>query len=150
MISYHVEWTDQTCETEGVEMSLGDFLFPHVELKLVIAHSFETDIESVTGKHSQEYVDIAARIDLGTGDMQKLGARDGGHISVKSKTGIIVVRAFESEKHTEGIATMPYGPWALALVDVPSDGSPPQMHGVTITLTRTDDEVTSLSGLLDS
>ncbi len=53
-------------------MALGDFLFPHADLKLIVARSFETDVESVKGKFSTEYQDIAALVRMNKGDLQRL------------------------------------------------------------------------------
>ena len=131
-------------------MALGDFLFPHADLKLIVARSFETDVESVKDKFSSEYQDSAAIVRLNKGDLQRLGLKDGGSASVKAKAGSIIVRAFGDDKVPEGSAIVPYGPWALALVSVPKDGSPPQMHGVSVTVTRTDEKVISLENLLES
>ncbi|MFW9980709.1 MAG: molybdopterin dinucleotide binding domain-containing protein [Candidatus Thorarchaeota archaeon] len=131
-------------------MALGDFLFPHVDLKLIIARSFETDVESVKDKYSSKYQESAAIVRLNKGDLQRLGLKDGGSVSVEAKAGSIIVRAFSDDKVPVGSAIIPHSPWALALVSVPKDGSPPQMHGVSVTLTRTDDRVTSLDELLES
>lgn len=131
-------------------MALGDFLFPNVDLKLIIARSFETDVESAKDKFSPEYQDSAAIVRLNKGDFQKLGLKDGSSVSVKAKDGSVTVRALADEKVPVGAAIMPYGPWALALVSVPKDGSPPQMHGISVTLTRTDNKVTSFDELFES
>ncbi|MGY5873576.1 MAG: molybdopterin dinucleotide binding domain-containing protein [Candidatus Thorarchaeota archaeon] len=131
-------------------MALGDFLFPHAELKLVIARSFEADVESAKDILSKEFLDCAARVRLSKGDLQRLGLKDGGHASIKSKAGTVVLAAYVDEKVPDNTAVIPYGPWALALVPVPKDDSPPQMHGISVTVTRSDDEVTPLEGLLDS
>jgi formylmethanofuran dehydrogenase subunit D len=133
-----------------VSMALGDFLFPHAELKLVIAHSFEADVESVKDILSKEFLENAARVRLSKGNLQRLGLKDGGTASIKSKAGKVVLVAYGDDKVPEGTAVIPYGPWALTLVAVPKDDSPPQMHGVSVTVTRTDDNVTSLDGLLES
>ena len=133
-----------------IAMALGDFLFPHADLKLVIARSFEADVESVKDILSKEFLDSAARVRLSKGDLQRLGLKDGGHASIKSKTGNIVVVAYGDEKVPEGSAVVPYGPWALALVSVPKDDSAPQLHGVSVTVTRSDDDVTPLESLLQS
>jgi formylmethanofuran dehydrogenase subunit D len=133
-----------------VSMALGDFLFPHAELKLVIAHSFEADVESVKDILSKEFLENAARVRLSKGNLQRLGLKDGGNASIKSKAGKVVLVAYGDDKVPEGTAVIPYGPWALTLVAVPKDDSPPQMHGVSVTVTRTDDNVTSLDGLLES
>jgi len=131
-------------------MALGDFLFPHADLKLIVARSFETDIESVKGKFSTEYQENAALVRMNKGDLQRLGLKDGSTARVKAKAGSIVVRAIGDDKVPEGSAVVPYGPWALALVSVPENGSPPQLHGVSITVTRTDEKVTSTDELLEN
>jgi len=131
-------------------MALGDFLFPHADLKLIVAKSFETDVESVKDRLSSKYQESAAVVRLSKGDLQRLGLKDGNNASVKAKTGSIVVRAYGDEKVREGTAVVPHGPWAMALVSVPEDGSPPQFHGVSVTVARTDDKVTSLDELLGS
>ena len=130
-------------------MALGDFLFPHVELKLVVAPSFEADIAATGDKFSQEYIDEAARVTLHKSDLQKLGLQDGKNVNLKNKVGNVIVRAFGSEKATEGFAVMPPSSWAMALVAVPVEKSPPQMHGVSITATRSDEDVTHPEALLD-
>jgi formylmethanofuran dehydrogenase subunit D len=131
-------------------MALGDFLFPNAELKLIIARSFEADVQSVKDILSKEFVEAAARVRLSKGDLQRLGLKDGGHVSIKSKAGNIVLSAYVDEKVPENTAVIPYGPWALALVQVPKDDTPPQMHGISVTVTRSDDEVTPLEKLLES
>lgn len=130
-------------------MALGDFLFPHADLKLIVARSFEADVEAVKDILSKEFLDSAARVRLNKGDLQRLGLKDGGHASIKSKAGNIVLVAYGDDKVPEGSAVVPYGPWALALVSVPKDDSPPQLHGVSVTVTRSDDEVTPLETLLE-
>ena len=131
-------------------MALGDFLFPNIDLKLVIAPSFEADIAATGDKYSKEYIDAAAIVTLHKSDLQKLGIEDGKNVSLKNKTGSIVVRARVSEKAKEGLAVMPPSPWAMALVAIPAENSPTQLHGVEITATKSDDDVTHPEALLDS
>jgi formylmethanofuran dehydrogenase subunit D len=129
-------------------MALGDFLFPHLELKLVIAHSFEVDIEAEKDKRSKEYQDMAARASFSKSDFQKLGIKENGSVTIKSDTAKVVVSGFIDERLEEGVTSMPRGPWAFSLVAVPTDGSPPKMHGIQVTATKTDEKVTSLDSLL--
>ncbi len=131
-------------------MALGDFLFPHADLKLVIARSFEADVESAKDILSKEFLDCAARLSLSVGDLQRLGFKDGGHASIKSKAGNVVLVAYGDEKVPDGTVIVPYGPWALSLGGVPKNDTPPQLHGISVTVTRSDDEVTPLEGLLES
>ncbi len=129
-------------------VALGDFLFPHAELKLVIARSFETDIKAVSDKTSKEYLDIAARVQLDEGDMKRLNVKDGDAVAIESKTAMVVVRAFKSTRKSTGLAVMTQSPWAMALVSVPEDDSPPQMHGIPITVKASKETVTSIKSLL--
>ncbi|MFW9793818.1 MAG: molybdopterin dinucleotide binding domain-containing protein [Candidatus Thorarchaeota archaeon] len=131
-------------------MALGDFLFPHADLKLIVARSFETDVEAVKDMLSSEYQESAAIVRLNKADFQRLGLKDGKSASVKTKAGSIVVKAFGDDKVPEGSAVIPHGPWAMALVSVPENEEPPQIHGVSVTVTRTDDKVTSLDELFES
>ncbi|MFW9845376.1 MAG: molybdopterin dinucleotide binding domain-containing protein [Candidatus Thorarchaeota archaeon] len=131
-------------------MALGDFLFPHLELKLVIAHSFEVDIEAAKDKMSAEFQDLAARASFSKNDFQRLGIKEGASVNIKSKVGDIVVTGYIDERLESGVASMPRGPWALALVDVPKGDAPPQMHGISITATKTDTKVTPLDSLFEA
>lgn len=130
-------------------MALGDFLFPNAELKLVIARSFEADVESSKDNLSKEFQEMAARVRLSKGDLQRLGLKEGGNVSIKSKAGTIVLAAHADEKVPETTAVIPYGPWALALIPVPKEDTPPQLHGISVTVTRSDEEVTPLEVLLE-
>ncbi|MHA2141671.1 MAG: molybdopterin dinucleotide binding domain-containing protein [Candidatus Thorarchaeota archaeon] len=130
-------------------MALGDFLFPHLELKLVIAHSFEVDIEAEKDKRSKEYQDLTARASFSKTDFQRLGITEGGSVNIKSKASQVVVSGFIDERLESGLASMPHGPWALSLVEVPIDGSPLKIHGIQVTVTKTNDKVTSLDSLLE-
>jgi formylmethanofuran dehydrogenase subunit D len=130
-------------------MALGDFLFPNAELKLVIARSFEADIESTKDILSKEFLEKAALVRLSKGDLQRLGLKNGGHVHIKSKGGSIVIAAYADEKVSDGTAVIPYGPWALALVPVPESDASPQLHGIMITVTRSDEKVTPLEELLE-
>ena len=132
------------------DMALGDFLFPNAELKLIIAHSFSADVEAAKDILSKDFLDSAAKVRLSKGDLQRLGLKDGGHASIKSSVGNIVVAAFADEKVAEGTAVIPYSPWALALVVVPEDDSPPQLHGISVTVARSSDEITPLEALYES
>jgi len=131
-------------------MALGDFLFPNVELELVIAHSFEADIEASKDILSKEFVETAARVRLSNGDLKRLGLKDGGHANIKSDVENVVLIAYGDENVPEGTAVMPYSPWALALISVPEDNSPPKYHGVKVTVKRTDEDITPLEQLLQS
>ncbi|NHJ14286.1 MAG: protein fwdD [Candidatus Thorarchaeota archaeon] len=129
-------------------MSLGDFLFPRAELKLTVVRSFKSDIEAAKGIPSQGYVTETAIVRLNNNDLRRLGMKEGSNVSLKSPSGEVVVKAAIGEKTPEGSAAMPFGPWALALVAIPGDESPPILHGIAVTTTRSDEDVTPIESLL--
>lgn len=131
-------------------MALGEFLFPKLELKLVIAHSSDTEIKAARGKSSNEYLESAARIRLNESDLKRLSLKEHANVEVKTKKRKIVVSAYIDAGVNSGMAVIPYGPWALALVDLPSDSSDIQLHGIHIEVSKTDEKVTSLDELLES
>ena len=75
-------------------MALGDFLFPHADLKLVIVRSFKTDVESARGAPSEAYANETAIVHLHTSDIQRLSLKEGSPISLKSSCGSVVVELF--------------------------------------------------------
>ena len=129
-------------------MALGDFLFPHAELKLVIVRSFKTDVESARGTPSQNYTTETAIVRLHNNDMRRLSVKEGSTISLKSSCRTVVVKGIIDDKTPEGNAVMPHGPWALALVEIPEDDSPPKLHGIAVIATRCEESITSLETLL--
>jgi formylmethanofuran dehydrogenase subunit D len=130
-------------------MSLGDFLFPNVELKLVIVRSFKTDIEAARGIPSDKYTSETAVVRLHHGDMQKLSLKERSTVNLKSPSGSVVVRAIANDKTPEGYAIMPQGPWSLALVAIPEGASTPTIHGISVTATRSTEDITSVETLFD-
>ncbi|UCE11236.1 MAG: hypothetical protein JSW61_04675 [Candidatus Thorarchaeota archaeon] len=128
-------------------MSLGDFLFPEVQLKLVIVHSFEADIKSVANTASESYRMAAALVWLNRSDFQRIGLKDGDVVSIKTSSKRINVQAFQSERTKEGLATMPRGPWSLHLARVNGDEGIAQLHGLPVSVSRSSEEVTSLESL---
>jgi formylmethanofuran dehydrogenase subunit D len=147
-IPFHPNTLSKSGHLESTDMALGDFLFPNAELKLVIIRSFKTDIESARGIPSQKYTSETAIVRLNNSDMRRLSIKEGNTISLKSPSGTVVVKAVIDEKTPEGSAIMPYGPWALALVAIPEDSTPPVLHGIAITATRSKEDITSVEALL--
>ncbi len=130
-------------------MALGDFLFPHLNAKLVIARSFESDIESVQDKFTEEYQKTTALVRLNTDDLKRLGLKDDMNVEVKAKDAKVVVRVVGDSKVRPETAVMIHGPWALALVSMPEDNSPPQLHGMQVSISKTEDEITSIQKLVE-
>ncbi len=107
-------------------MALRDFLYPHLEVQLILARALDVDeLQAGQGSLSKEYQERAARITIASRDAQRLNLADGEKVEVSSKIGSVVVVAKLHEKQPEGIVVMQPGPWAFAVVEsmVPSQGT---------------------------
>ena len=129
-------------------MALGDFLFPQLNAKLIIGHSFESDIESMGDKLSNEYSEKTALVKLNDADMKRLSIKDGMNVEIESEAARVVVKAVGDSKVPGEMALMVHGPWALALVKVPNDKSPPKLHGIKVSIKKSEGEITSIQNLL--
>ena len=129
-------------------MALGDFLFPNVQLQLLIVRSYKSDVESAKGIPSKDYTDETAIVQLHSKDMQRLSVKEGNTIKLESANGSVIVKGIADDKTPEGIAVMPQGPWAMSLVSIPKSNSPPKLHGISVTVTRSDESITALDTLL--
>jgi formylmethanofuran dehydrogenase subunit D len=107
-------------------MALRDFLYPQLEVRLLLARALDVDEVQVSrGTLSKEYEEVAARITISIRDAQRLGIKEGNFIEVSSETGSVIVRTQVKDKQPEGIVVMQPSPWAFAVIEsmVPSQGT---------------------------
>jgi len=107
-------------------MALRDFLYPQLEVRLLLARALDVDEVQVSrGTLSKEYEAVAARITISIRDAQRLGIKEGNFIEVSSETGSVIVRTQVKDKQPEGIVVMQPSPWAFAVIEsmVPSQGT---------------------------
>ncbi|MFX1561993.1 MAG: molybdopterin dinucleotide binding domain-containing protein [Promethearchaeota archaeon] len=120
-------------------MALREYLYPSLELKLVIVRSLDVDISLMKyGSESKEYEKAASWISLCPRDANRLGLKEGNAVQITSANGKVVVNIRVEEELSEGLAVMATGPWANALLP-----SKPPHQGITITLKTTKEPVTS-------
>lgn len=80
------------------------------------------------GKLYDEYTDSVAICELDPRDMDRLGAGEGDTVKASTETGEVILKVVKSTQAPhEGIAFVPLGPWANAIVGTGSDstGMPP-------------------------
>jgi formylmethanofuran dehydrogenase subunit D len=71
-----------------------------------------------TGKELDAYTDSAGICELDPIDMKKLGAKEGDTLKVSTEVSEVFVKAVKSsQKSPEGLAFIPLGPWANAVID---------------------------------
>ncbi|MFC1786725.1 molybdopterin dinucleotide binding domain-containing protein [Halobacteriota archaeon] len=119
-----------------------------IDVKLISGRSIEQGIQ-IENKMSSEYCDVVAVCELNEKDMFKLGIKDEANVMIKSKFGEVIVRARTDNRNPSGIAFIPLGPWANAVID-PSTGGcgTPQFKGVDVEVTLTFDSVLSIKELV--
>lgn len=100
-----------------MKMEFDEFLAaPECRVVIVTYHDiFRTEAGLKHGKFSSEYQELSAVIVLDSGDMAKIGVKDGDLVEVLGEEGGVVVRAKESEKEHPGIGYMPEGVWTYIL-----------------------------------
>ncbi len=69
------------------------------------------------GKFSDSYESAVARIELNEEDMVTLGIEDGSVVEVRSREGVVRLRAYKSKEVRKGHAFIPMGPWANMIID---------------------------------
>lgn len=107
-------------------MALRDFLYPHLEVTLILARALDVDeAQAGFGSLSNEYQQVAARIRISPRDAQRLNLKEGNHVMVSSDTGKVVVVAEIQSDQPEGMVVMHPAPWAFALIKamIPSQGT---------------------------
>ncbi len=100
-------------------------------------------------KSSEEYYKKVALALLNRRDMDDLGLREDTRVKVSTKFGSVVVRCKEG-KLDRGNVFMPLGPWASLVIGVDTEGTGmPLAKGVEVEVSKTEDELTSLSRILE-
>jgi formylmethanofuran dehydrogenase subunit D len=104
--------------------------------------------ETVEEKLSDEYMRQAAICELGEDDMKKLGVKDGEAIKIITDGGEVCVFA-KSSNLSKGIAFIPLGPWANAVIPEGTDSTGmPGFKGLRARIVKTEEKVPDAEELL--
>jgi len=105
---------------------------------------------TVEEKLSEEYFKAVSYIELSEEDFKTLGLAEGDRVKVSTDFGEVVVFAKKSEV-PKGLAFMPMGPYANAVIDPVTDGTGmPQFKGVKARVEKTAESVKSVKELLEA
>ena len=107
-------------------MGLRDFLYPQLEVQLVLARALDVDeVHASQGSLSKKYQECAARITISSRDAQRLNLEEGHLVDVFSDIGQVTVRVKLQVNQPEGMVVMAPSPWAFAVIKtmVPSQGT---------------------------
>ncbi len=102
----------------------------------------------VEDKLTKSYLEHVSTLRLNPNDMKKLGLKSGDKVEVKGPGGSIVVKVQAAADVSEGIAFIPMGPWAEAVVDPETDGTGmPGFKSIPVTIAKTDKPLTTLENI---
>lgn len=109
---------------------------PKLQVTLITGRTIEQGVGKELGKISKEYFESAATCFVDPDDLRALRIKEGKNVRVITNYGFIIVKAQCSPQAPhKGIAFIPYGLWANAVVD-PRTGSVgmPSLKGIPATL----------------
>lgn len=105
---------------------------------------------TVEEKLSEEYFKAVNYAELNEEDFKSLGLKEGDRVKVSTEFGEVVVFARKGEI-PKGIAFIPMGPYANAVIDPATDGTGmPQFKGIKAKIERTEERVKTVKELLEA
>ena len=104
--------------------------------------------ENLENKMSEEYFNAVAICEMNEADMERLGVSPDENVKVKTSYGEVVVKAKKAKGYPEGIAFIPMGPWANALVSANTRGAGmPAYKGLDAEIEKTGEPVLHITDL---
>jgi formylmethanofuran dehydrogenase subunit B len=89
---------------------------PRLEVTLVTGRTLRQGAQIETSRHVKDYVDVAAVCFMNPEDMAELGVKEGSSVKVTTEAGSVVVKASAYKGNPRGLAFIPLGPWANAVI----------------------------------
>ncbi|MFH1773664.1 MAG: molybdopterin dinucleotide binding domain-containing protein [Methanobacteriota archaeon] len=113
-----------------------------IKVTLITGRSINQGEAIEAGKELDIYTNSAGVCELDPADMEKLGASEGDTLRVSTFSGEVFVKAVKSRQYPhEGIAFIPMGPWANAVVDFDTSSTGmPSFKGIAAKIELTRDE----------
>ena len=121
-----------------------------LEVVLLTGRTRRQGVGLEAGKLGEIYHEATTQVRLDPGDLEKLKVESGDTVEVATEYGSVVLRAVIAPRPSEGIAFIPYGPWANCLISGDTDSTGmPTMKGLKATITPAPDkEVLTIHELL--
>lgn len=121
-----------------------------VRVKLITGRTIEQG-QNLENKLSEEYQKAVAVCELNEDDMKEIGVSEGENVKVKTQFGEIVVVAKKASANPKGIAFIPMGPWANAVIGGDTHGvGMPQFKGIDAEVKKTSEKVLPVKELMKS
>lgn len=103
---------------------------------------------NLENKTSSDYLEATAYCELNSKEAGLLG-KPGSNVKVKSRHGEVIVKLKENNGNPDGIAFIPMGPWANAVIDPDTKGcGMPGFKGVSAEVEATNDKILLMKELI--
>lgn len=103
---------------------------------------------TIENKTSSDYMEAAACCELNSKDIALLDKQE-SNARVKTEHGEVVIKLKENNGNPDGIAFIPMGPWANAVVDPDTKGcGMPGFKGIPAEIEATDDKILLMKELI--
>ncbi len=100
-------------------------------------------------KTHKEYFDACSYCELSSSDLAKLGVSEGDNLSVTTEFGDVSVFAKANDGNPDGLAFIPMGPWANAVLSPDTHGcGMPGFKGVPAQIEKTDKAPLEMKALM--
>ena len=100
-------------------------------------------------KTHKEYFDACSYCELNSSDLAKLGVSEGDNLSVTTEFGDVSVFAKANDGNPDGLAFIPMGPWANAVLSPDTHGcGMPGFKGVPTQIEQTSDAPLEMKALM--
>lgn len=120
-----------------------------MRLNLVSGRTLDQGKTRDKDKLSDDYVDAAAYVELDSGDAEDIGVDDGDVVHLETEGGAVDLPVQTARGDSSGVAFVPMGPWANALVDDVTDATGmPEFKAVPVEVERGAEGPTTLDELL--
>ena len=113
-----------------------------LRVTLLTGRTIEQGVGKEQGKSSALYFEACSMVYLDSGDMKKLGLKNGDNVLVSTPQGSVVLKAIRYPRATmPGLIYIPYGPWANAVCsDATTSIGMPSFKGTPAEVTAAPDK----------
>jgi formylmethanofuran dehydrogenase subunit D len=126
---------------------------PKLRVTLLTGRTIEQGVGKEQGKSSASYFEACSMVYMDSGDMKKLGLKNGDNVLVTTAQGSVVLKAVKYPRAaTPGLIYIPYGPWANSICsDATTSIGMPSFKGTPAEVEpATEKPVLSMEALLKS
>jgi len=122
---------------------------PSLEVTLTTGVTLKQGAQIESSRYVKDYIDAAAVCLMNPEDMAQLGVKEGSNVKVTTEAGSVVVKASAYKGNSRGLAFIPRGPWAEAVISAKTRGTGmPHFKEMNAMIEPTDEPVPSIEELI--